>query len=87
MSVLPWMLAVPAQRHDAAAGTADIAEQALDDRGRTDDLHADRMMRPAHRVAERAGAFAPGVVRDGVGRSRRNVSRGQPVTRSTISGV
>ena len=50
--------AMAAQRQDAAAGPADIAEQPLDDRRGADDLHAERVMRPADRVAERAGALA-----------------------------
>ena len=53
-----------AQRQDAAAGPADIAEQTLDDRGGADDLHAERVVRPADRVAEGAGALAPGVARE-----------------------
>ena len=42
---------VPAQRQDAAAGPADVAQQQLHDRGGADVLHADGVLRPAHRVA------------------------------------
>ncbi len=51
-----------AQRHDAAAGPPDIAEQALDDGGRPDDLHADGVMRPPDRVAERPGPLPPRIL-------------------------
>ena len=50
---------VSAQREDAAAGPADVAEQQLQDRRRADDLHADRMLRESDRVADRRGAVRP----------------------------
>ena len=49
---------VPAQRHDPAARPADVAEQELDDRGGADELDADRVLRPADGVDERARALA-----------------------------
>src|SRR5206468_8469465 len=55
---------VAAKRHYAAAGAADVAEQELDDRGRADVLHADGVLRPPHRVDERAGALAAGIPAD-----------------------
>ena len=55
---------VPAQRHDPAAGAADVAEQQLDDRGTADVLHADRVLGPADRVREHARALAAGVPAD-----------------------
>src|SRR5204863_2156291 len=51
---------VAPQGEDAAAGAPDIAEQELDDRGGPDVLRAGRVLCPAHRVAERAGALASG---------------------------
>src|SRR5215203_6523706 len=53
---------VPAQRHDAASGAPDVAEQELEDRRRTDDLHALGMLRPADRIAERRGLLPPRVL-------------------------
>ena len=54
---------VPAQRHDPAARPAHVAEQQLDDRRGADVLDADRVLRPADRVAERARPLAAGVRR------------------------
>ena len=56
-----------AQRDDAAAGPAHVPEQLLDDRGGADVLHADRVLRPADRVAERARPLAAGVLRERLG--------------------
>ena len=56
-----------AQRHDAAAGPADVAEQQLDDRGGADVLDADRVLGPADRVAEGAGPLAAGVLAERLG--------------------
>ena len=56
--------AVTTQRHNATARPSDIAQQALDDRRGTDDLHAEGVMRPAYRVADRARPFAAGVAGD-----------------------
>ena len=50
---------VPAQREDAAARPADVAEQRLQDRRRADVLHAHRVLRPADRVAERLVRSGP----------------------------
>ena len=58
MSVEPWMLAVAAHGHDAAAGPADVAQQQLEDAGGADDLHAGRVLRPADGVDDGAGALA-----------------------------
>ena len=52
---------MPAQRHDAAARTAHVPEQQLNDGGRADVLHAHRVLRPAHGIAESAGPLAPGI--------------------------
>src|SRR2546423_9314815 len=52
---------VPAQGEDPAAGPADVPEQLLHDRRRPDHLHADRVLRPADGVAERARPIAPRV--------------------------
>ena len=58
---------VAAQREDAAAGAADVAQQQLDDRGGADDLHADGVLRPADRVADRRRALAAGVAAQRLG--------------------
>ena len=78
---------VPAQRQDPAAGAADVAEQQLQDRGGADVLHADRVLRPADRVARtpscargRSSRTAPRPPRGTLARARRR-------PRSTISGV
>ena len=63
---------VAAQRDDAAAGPPDVAEQELDDRRGADQLDADRVLRPADRVDERAGPLAAGVV------AERLATRGSP---------
>ncbi len=54
---------VPPHRHDAATGPADVAEQELDDRAGADVLDPDAVLGPAHRIDQRGGAFAAGVVR------------------------
>src|SRR4051794_24391945 len=58
---------VAAQGHDAAAGTADVAQQQLQDRGGADHLGADAVLGPADRVAERGGALTAGVGRQRLG--------------------
>src|ERR671937_324325 len=67
---------VPAQRRDDAAGPPDVAEQELQDRGRPNDLHTGRVLRPADRVAEGAGALAARVgaerLRDPLEQRRRH---------------
>jgi hypothetical protein len=52
---------MPTQRQYAAAGTADIAEQPLDDRSGPDHLDAGRMVRPADCIADRPSALAAGI--------------------------
>ncbi len=52
---------VAAQRLDTAAGAPDVPQQKLEHTGRPDELGAGRMLGPAHRVDERAGALAPGI--------------------------
>ena len=52
---------VAAQRQDAAAGPADVAEQHLQHAGGADDLHAHRVLRPADRVDDGGGPFSIGV--------------------------
>ena len=49
---------VAAQREDAAARPADVAEQQLQDRAGADHLHAGRVLRPADRVADGRRAVA-----------------------------
>ena len=66
---------VPAQRQDAAARAADVAEQQLDDRGGADVLHADRVLRPADRVAERRRALAARVVAQRLGHLEELLAR------------
>ncbi len=58
---------VPAQREDAAARPADVAEQELDDRRGADDLRAGRVLREADRVHERARPLAARVAADRLG--------------------
>ncbi len=58
---------VPAQREDATAGPADVAEQGLQDRGGADVLHADAVVGPADGVTECRRALAPAVAGDRVG--------------------
>ena len=55
---------VPAQRHDAAAGAPDVAQQQLQDRGGTDELGAQGVLRPSRRVPEAGRPFASRVVDD-----------------------
>ena len=52
---------VPAQRLDAAAGPADVAEQQLQHARRADVLRADGVLGPADGVGEGGGAVAAGV--------------------------
>src|SRR6266403_2404997 len=44
-----------AQGENSAAGSADISKQQLQNRSRSNDLHALGMLRPADRVANRGG--------------------------------
>ncbi len=66
---------VAAQRHDAAAGPPDVAEQALDDGGAADDLHAVGVVRPADRIRERPGPFAARVLDDNLADASENLLR------------
>ena len=56
---------MPTQRKHAATRAADIAQQTLDDRSRTNDLHAGRVVRPTDGIAKRSGAFATRIMSDG----------------------
>ena len=67
---------VTAQRQDAAARSADVAEQQLKNRRGANDLHAGRMLRPADRVADGRRAFRSGGAAEGVG-DARNASAGR----------
>src|SRR5205085_3253388 len=58
---------VAAQRHDAAAGTSDVAEQQLQNRRSANRLDAGRMLRPADRVTDRGRFLATGSAREDVG--------------------
>ncbi len=71
----PLDAGVSAQRHDPAAGATDVAQQHLQDRRGADVLHADAVVGPAHRVAERAGALASAVARERVGYPRELLGR------------
>ena len=51
-----------AQREDPASRTPDVAEQGLQDTGGANDLNACRVLRPADRVADRAGPLASRIV-------------------------
>ena len=53
---------MPAEGDDAAAGTADVSEQELDDRRCADVLDPDRVLGPADRVDDRARPFAARVL-------------------------
>jgi len=86
MSVEPWYGRVAAQGHDPGARASDVAEQQLEQRGAADDLRAVRVLRPGHRVGERARLVGAEAFRS-VSATFRKVSFGQPVTRSTRSGV
>ena len=53
-----------AQRVHAAAGTADVAEQQLQHRGRADDLRAGAVLRPADGVDDRGDLLHVAVLAD-----------------------
>ena len=57
----PLDAGVTAQGQDAAAGTAHVAQQQLDDGRAADVLHAHRVVRPADRVDPARGPVAPAV--------------------------
>ena len=67
-----------AQGHDAAAGTAHISKQQLDDRCRTNALDTGRVLGPSDGIAESAGLLTPGVLGQRVGyfqkQRRRNAA-------------
>ena len=58
---------VPAQGVDAAARSADVAQQQLQDRPGADDLAAHCVHRPANRIHDRADAIRPARRADDVG--------------------
>ena len=64
-----------AQRHDAAAGTADVAEQQLKDRCGADDLRPGRMLRPPDGVADRSRLVGPRPIDVVTGDAREHVAR------------
>ena len=79
---------MPAQRQDAAAGAADVAQQQLQDRRGADVLHADRVLGPADGVDERAGALAARSCAPAPRTPRRNCSCGTPqVSLHHLGGV
>src|SRR5262245_21998018 len=63
------------QREDAATGPADVAQEKLQYRGRPDHLHADGMLRPADRVADRAGLVRPRVGEQRIGDLSKSLGR------------
>ena len=66
---------VAAQRHDAAARPADIAEQQLQQRAAADDLQAVGVLGPGHGVGERRGPVGAGVREDRLGDLQERVPR------------
>ena len=66
---------VAAQRHDAAARTADVAEQQLQNRGRANRLGAGGMLREADRVADRARALRTRRAREAIGQVEKRRDR------------
>jgi hypothetical protein len=66
---------VPAQRHDPAAGTADVAEEQLHDRRGPDDLHTGRVLCPADGVRDGRGLFRSGRARENVGHIEKRIAR------------
>ena len=69
---------VAAQRVEAAAGPADVAEQQLQHRRGVNELHRVAVMRPAERVHDRAGAIGRAGGRDELGRRRGSPPALQP---------
>src|SRR5262249_23979242 len=49
-----------AQGENSAAGSADISQQQLQNRGRSNDLHSFGVLRPANCVANRSGPLGAG---------------------------
>ena len=66
---------VAAQRQDAAAGPADVAQQQLHDRRGADVLHADGVLGPADRVDDRRGSLATGVLAQRLGHLEEVLAR------------
>src|SRR5947209_9808667 len=64
-----------AQGHDAATGTAHVAQQQLQNAGRPNDLRAVALLRPADRVANRGRALAAGVLRQDLRNLEKLLSR------------
>src|SRR5205807_2357409 len=58
---------VAAERHDAAARTAEVAEQELQQRAAADDLYAVGVLGPGDRVGERAGPVSTRVRQERLG--------------------
>ena len=59
---------VTAQGHDPAARPSHVAQQQLQHRRGADELRAQGVVGPAHRVGEARGALPPRVLRDGTGK-------------------
>ena len=87
MSVEPWIDAWPRSAMIPPPGPAHVAEQELDDGRRADVLHAHRVLRPADRVDEGAGALAPRVLAERLGHLAGRARFGTPQVSSTSSGV
>src|SRR5207302_5885198 len=64
---------VTAQREDAAAGPADVAQQLLEDRRGANDLNADRVLRPGHCVREAGRSIPTRVAKDGFGQLQKTL--------------
>ena len=77
---------VPAQRQDAAAWPADVAEQRLQDGRGADVLHADGVLRPPDAVDERGRPLPAGVRRDQLAdpEERRPAARRRPAPPSPV---
>ena len=58
---------MPAQGHDAGAGTAEVAEQELQQRGAADDLRTVGVLRPRHRIGERGRLVGSRVIEQCLG--------------------
>src|SRR4029453_9829282 len=66
---------VPAQGQHAAARTAYVAQQQLDDGAGADVLDTDAVLGPAHRIHQRGGAVPAGVLRPGPGHLQEPLAR------------
>ncbi len=74
------------QRQNSAPGPSDVAEQQLQNRSGSNDLHAFGMLRPSHCIANCA-VFSGPDAEVKASATFRNTSCGTPQYRSTISGV